>query len=103
MLKKEFTVRAKPLDVNIDSGGGEGSNVRLYIPTKVFSTGSIGWYNQTKGKVVLPDGREVECTFQTTVTIIKSKELNSTDQVGTLPGGEPEAPEAPEVGEAEAA
>lgn len=65
--RQQFQAGAKPLAVSI-----EGQ--LLQVPTKEFSTGSLGWY--LNGKAVIQiDGKSVQVQLGLTVTVIGSKEL----------------------------
>lgn len=63
------TFRSKAKSVTVKIG-----DVPVLVPTKEFSTGSLGWY--LNGKTVLEiDGVAVQVQLGFTLTIIGSKEL----------------------------
>jgi hypothetical protein len=87
ITRDQFRGRAKPVTITV----GE---VPMVVPTKEFSTGSLGWY--LNGKTVLEiDGTPVQVQLGLNLTIIGSKEL---------PGEAPAQPVASaQPGHAEAA
>ncbi len=67
ITRKQFAAHAKGVEAVIDGQ-------KVLIPTKEFSTNSLGWYANGK-TVITVDG--VPCTVQigVTLTIVGSKEL----------------------------
>lgn len=67
--REQFRSKAKPITITI----GESP---MMVPTKEFSTGSLGWY--LNGKTVMEiDGVAVQVQLGLNLTIIGSKELPS--------------------------
>ena len=65
--REQFRTKARPVTITI-------GDVPTVVPTKEFSTGSLGWY--LNGKTVLEiDGTPVQVQLGFTLTIIGSKEL----------------------------
>ena len=67
VTRAEFRKAAKALVANV---GG----TPIGVPTKEFSTGSIGWYQQGKITIDL-DGVPVTCQCAISLQIVGSKEL----------------------------
>lgn len=67
ITRKEFRVKAKPLGVVID-----GQNVGAEV--KEFSTGSFGWFLNSKITVLI-DGVPVKVQVGLNLTVVGSKEL----------------------------
>ena len=67
ITRDQFRSKAKPVTITI----GE---VPTLVPTKEFSTGSLGWY--LNGKTIIEiDGKPVQVQLGLSLTIIGSKEL----------------------------
>jgi len=67
ITRDQFRSKAKPVTITI----GE---VPTLVPTKEFSTGSLGWY--LNGKTIIEiDGTPVQVQLGLSLTIIGSKEL----------------------------
>ena len=65
--RKQFQEHAKGLDVVI---GGQ----TFRVPTKEFSTGSLGWYLNGKTNLEI-DGKDVTIQIGLNLTIVGSKDL----------------------------
>ena len=79
--REQFRTKARPITITI----GE---VPTLVPTKEFSTGSLGWY--LNGKTVIEiDGTPVQVQLGLSLTIIGSKELPQD-----APAPEPQPAEA---------
>jgi hypothetical protein len=67
ITREKFRSGAKPVTITL-------GDVPMIVPTKEFSTGSLGWY--LNGKTVIDiDGTPVQVQLGLTLTIIGSKEL----------------------------
>jgi hypothetical protein len=67
VTRSQFRAKAKPVTIII-------GDVPMVVPTKEFSTGSLGWY--LNGKTVLDiDGTPVTVQLGLNLTVIGSKEL----------------------------
>jgi hypothetical protein len=67
ITREQFRSGAKPVSITV-------GDVPMIVPTKEFSTGSLGWY--LNGKTVIEiDGTPVQVQLGLTLTIIGSKEL----------------------------
>lgn len=81
--REQFRAKARPVTITI-------GDVPTLVPTKEFSTGSLGWY--LNGKTIIEiDGTPVQVQLGLSLTIIGSKEL---------PQDAPEPQRAPEPVEA---
>jgi hypothetical protein len=67
ITREEFRTKAKPITVIID-----GNN--HVVEVKEFSTGSLGWYLNTKMSIDI-DGKRVSVQIGLNLTIVGSKEL----------------------------
>jgi hypothetical protein len=63
----DFRAHAKPLTIKIDGAD-------FHVPTKEFSTGSLGWYLNGKTTVEI-NGKRVQVQIGLNLTIVGSKEL----------------------------
>jgi hypothetical protein len=91
ITREQFRGQAKPVTITV---GG----VPMVVPTKEFSTGSLGWY--LNGKTVLEiDGTPVQVQLGLSLTIIGSKELPSDAPTPALSGASAQTA-APSVAEA---
>ena len=70
--RSEFKAHAKTLECSVKGENGGVSTV--YLSPKDFSTGSMGWYAQGKG-LVLVNGVPTEVQMNIMYTVIGSKEL----------------------------
>lgn len=70
--REQFRRDAKALDLVIQ---GSGNHAMLILPTKEFSTGSLGWYASQRVNLKMPDGTVVTVQAGLTLTLIGSKEL----------------------------
>ena len=69
ITREQFRGRAKPITITV-------GDMPMMVPTKEFSTGSLGWY--LNGKTVIEiDGIPVQVQLGLSLTIIGSKELPS--------------------------
>ncbi len=83
ITRVQFRTRAKPVTISV----GE---VPMVVPTKEFSTGSLGWY--LNGKTVIEiDGTPVQVQLGLSLTIIGSKELPQDAPAPVAPPHEPVA------------
>ncbi len=65
--REQFRSRAKTITITV-------GDIPMMVPTKEFSTGSLGWY--LNGKTVMEiDGTPVQVQLGLSLTIIGSKEL----------------------------
>src|SRR5947199_9472112 len=79
ITREQFRSRARPVTITV-------CDVPMVVPTKEFSTGSLGWY--LNGKTVIEiDGTPVQVQLGLNLTVIGSKELPE----------DPEAPKAPAI------
>jgi hypothetical protein len=79
--REKFRTKAKPISITIGS-------TPTMVPTKEFSTGSLGWY--LNGKTVLEvDGTPVQVQLGLSLTIIGSKELPQEPPVAAAPAPSP--------------
>lgn len=67
ITREQFQTSAGTIEARVNG------NV-VYVPTKEFSTGSLGWYSSGK-TTVLVDGKPCQVQLAITATIIGSKEL----------------------------
>ena len=65
--REKFRTRARPITITI-------GDVPTPVPTKEFSTGSLGWYLNGKTMIEI-DGTPVQVQMGLSLTIIGSKEL----------------------------
>lgn len=84
ITRKVFLTKAKPLTVVIN-------NIPLLAEVKDFSTGSLGWYLNTKATVEV-DGTVVPVQINASLIIVGSKDLPREDGENG-PGPEASAPE----------
>ena len=67
ITREEFRAKARPVTVTI-------GNAQLPADVKEFSTGSLGWYLNTKTTIEV-DGKPVIVQIGLNLTIVGSKEL----------------------------
>jgi hypothetical protein len=77
ITREQFRSRARPVSITV-------CDVPMVVPTKEFSTGSLGWY--LNGKTVIEiDGTPVQVQLGLSLTIIGSKELPADAPAPTQP------------------
>ena len=77
ITREQFRSRSKPVTITV-------GDVPMMVPTKEFSTGSLGWY--LNGKTVIEiDGTPVQVQLGLSLTIIGSKELPADAPAPTPP------------------
>ena len=65
--RKEFTEHAKPVEITLNGQ-------TMTIPVKEFSTGSLGWYLNSKFKLNV-NGKDVMVQMGLNLTLVGSKDL----------------------------
>ena len=76
ITRSQFRTKAQPITITIN-------NVPQMIPTKEFSTGSLGWY--LNGKITIEvDGKAVPVQLGLSLTIVGSKELPQEPEQAAL-------------------
>ncbi len=82
--REQFRSRARPVTITV-------CDIPMVVPTKEFSTGSLGWY--LNGKTVIEiDGTPVQVQLGLSLTIIGSKELPLDIPAPTPSPAEPAQP-----------
>jgi hypothetical protein len=69
--RADFAAHAKPITLSLD-----GTHIKTLasVPVYEFGSGSLGWFLQEKGKVIV-NGVECKVQLQVTMTLVGSKEL----------------------------
>lgn len=88
ITRRQF--RDKAQSVTITLGG-----VPMVIPTKEFSTGSLGWYLNAKTMLEV-DGKQVPVQLGLSLTIVGSKELPDEAEPAVVTAPVPAAAAPPE-------
>jgi hypothetical protein len=83
--RRQFRDKAQPVTITLNNGS-------LVIPTKEFSTGSMGWYLNAKTMIEV-DGKPVPVQLGLSLTIVGSKELPEEPEPSAAPA--PAAAPAP--------
>jgi hypothetical protein len=85
ITREQFRAKAKTITITI-------GDIPTMVPTKEFSTGSLGWYLNGKTMIEI-DGVPVQVQLGLNLTIIGSKELpaDAPPQPVPVPAPEPAA------------
>jgi hypothetical protein len=78
VTRDEFAKGARVLVADLRPHGDQERQASVMLTPKQFSTGSLGWYGNTKVSVLL-DGKLVDCQVGFQVTLIGSKELPAVE------------------------
>jgi len=81
ITREQFRTRARPITITI-------GDIPTPVPTKEFSTGSLGWY--LNGKTIIDiGGTPVQVQMGLSLTIIGSKELPQDAPAAVTPAPAP--------------